>query len=49
MLSAKSMVRNVLGFVNFSNMIKLYTWRLRRRRNRVVMIFDGKEYTYGKV
>lgn len=48
-INLKSIVRNVFGFVNFSSMIKFTLWSLWFRRNRVFIIFEGREYTYREV
>jgi len=48
-INLKTVIRKVLGFVNFSTMIKLTLWWLWFRRNRVFFIFDGREYTYREV
>ena len=48
-INSKTIIRNVLGFVNFGNMIKITMWWLWFRRNRVFFIFEGHEYTYREV
>ena len=48
-INLKTIIRKVLGFVNFSTMIKLTLWWLWFRRNRVFFIFEGREYTYREV
>ena len=48
-INLKTIIRNVLGFVNFGTMIKLTMWWLWFRRKRVFFIFEGREYTYREV
>ncbi|MFA5322877.1 MAG: AMP-binding protein [Smithella sp.] len=48
-INIKTILRTVLGFVNFSTMIKVTLWWLWFRRNRVFFIFEGREYTYQEV
>jgi len=48
-INSKTILRNVLGFLNFGNMIKMTMWWLWFRRNRVFFIFEGHEYTYREV
>ena len=48
-INLKTIIRKVLGFVNFSTMVKLTLWWLWFRRNRVFFIFEGREYTYREV
>ena len=48
-INLKTIIRKVLGFVNFSTMIKMTLWWLWFRRNRVFFIFEGREYTYREV
>ncbi len=48
-INSKTIIRNVLSFVNFGNMIKITMWWLWFRRNRVFFIFEGHEYTYRDV
>jgi len=48
-INLKTIIRKVLGFVNFSTMIKMTLWWLWLRRNRVFFIFEGREYTYREV
>ena len=48
-MNLKKLIRNYLGFVNFSSMIKLIMHWLWFRRNRVFFIFEDREYTYKEV
>ncbi|HNY65068.1 MAG TPA: AMP-binding protein [Deltaproteobacteria bacterium] len=48
-INQKELVRRLLGFLNFRNMIKMTMWNLASRRNRTFFIFEGREYTYGEV
>lgn len=48
-MNLKKIIRNYLGFVNFSVMIKLTMHWLWFRRSRVLFIFEDREYTYGEV
>lgn len=44
----KTLIRTLLGFVNFRNMIRLHTWWMWLRRSRPFFLFEGKIYTYGE-
>ncbi len=44
----KSVIRVLFGFINFRNMIRLYTWWLRPRRDRVFFLFEGMAFTYAE-
>ncbi len=48
-MNLKTIIRRFAWFVNFRTMIKLTMWWMRPRRNRVLFIFEGREYTYGEV
>jgi fatty-acyl-CoA synthase len=48
-INLKTIIRNALGFLNFSTMIKFTLWWLWFRRDRVFFIFEGREYTYREV
>ena len=48
-INLKTLIRSVLGFVNFRTMIKVTLWWIWFRRNRVFFIFEGREYTYREV
>lgn len=48
-MNLKKIIQTCLGFVNFSNMIKLTMHGLWWRRKRVFFIFEGWEYTYADV
>ncbi|MGA2554410.1 MAG: AMP-binding protein, partial [Smithella sp.] len=48
-INLKTILRTVLGFVNFSNMIKMTMWWLWFRRDRIFVIFEGHEYTYREI
>ena len=48
-INLKTIIRTAFGFVNFSNMIKFTMWWMWFRRNRVFVIFEGREYTYKEV
>ncbi|MBN2159016.1 MAG: AMP-binding protein [Spirochaetes bacterium] len=48
-MSLKTIIRKFLWFVNFQSMLKVTLNWLRMRKNRVLFIFEGKEYTYGEV
>jgi fatty-acyl-CoA synthase len=48
-MNLKTILRTFLWFVNFQNMLKLTMSLMRHRKNRVLFIFEGKEYTYGEV
>ncbi len=47
-MNIKAFLRRFLWFVNFSSMIKVTMWWMFPRRNRVLFIFEGREYTYGE-
>ncbi len=47
-MNLKSFLRRFFWFVNFRTMLKLTIWWMRTRRNRVLFIFEGREYTYGE-
>lgn len=46
LFNLKSIIRKLLGFVNFRSMVRLLLYGLPWRRNRILFIFEGKEYTY---
>ena len=48
-MNLKKIIRTFLWFVNFQTMLKLTVRWMRMRKNRVLFIFEGKEYTYGEV
>jgi fatty-acyl-CoA synthase len=48
-INLKTIIRNALGFLNFSTMIKFTLWWLWFRRDLVFFIFEGREYTYREV
>jgi fatty-acyl-CoA synthase len=48
-MNVKTLIRKVLFFVNFGNMIKMTMWWLWFRRDRVFFIFEGREHTYREV
>ncbi|MBN1534167.1 MAG: AMP-binding protein [Spirochaetes bacterium] len=48
-MNLKTIIRRFLWFVNFRSMLLLTLRWLFIRRNRVLFIFEGREYTYGEV
>lgn len=49
MFDLKAVIHRLFPFVNFSTMIKFYTWWLWPRRNRTFVIFEGTRFTYAEV
>ncbi|HPG51121.1 MAG TPA: AMP-binding protein [Spirochaetota bacterium] len=48
-MNLKTFIRTFLSFVNFRTMLLVTIRLMRMRKNRVLFIFEGKEYTYGEV
>jgi len=46
--NVKTLARHGLRFVHFRNMIRLLLWGLWFRRNRVFILFEGRQFTYGE-
>ncbi|MBN1497948.1 MAG: AMP-binding protein [Spirochaetes bacterium] len=47
-MNLKTFIRTFLWSVNFQNMLKLTMRLMAHRKNRVLFIFEGREYTYGE-
>ena len=48
-MNLKTIVRTFLWFIHFRSILKFNLWWRFARRNRVLMIFEGREYTYRDV